>query len=246
MTLRLEGPPRNDSASWASVLIENTGERGIRWAGGGCGDPGGIFIDLHEVCPSGRADWPGRLGQFRRLALGPDPGNGMLTLGYTAEARWGTAMLCTADLRIETLAAHQSLSFRAGWDGMYNGSPTPAGRATVEAVFPVFGLEGDVDPASFESHPVDVVTRTTIVGGGGAPLLAPALAIDAALADPAFAAWVSATPEAQWINPDVARIDGNRQVGLFRSADGGAAEAYGGVVVDGAGRVVGHHVEPYG
>src|SRR4029078_2005554 len=45
VTLTLEGPPRNDADSWASSRIENTGDGFVRWAGGGCGEAGGIVID---------------------------------------------------------------------------------------------------------------------------------------------------------------------------------------------------------
>jgi hypothetical protein len=89
LTLTLEGPPRSGAASWASFEVGNIGDRAIRWAGGGCGDPGGIFIDLQEAFPAGRMDWPEPLGRFKRLALGPAKPNGLLSLGYTAEARWG-------------------------------------------------------------------------------------------------------------------------------------------------------------
>src|SRR4051794_2720270 len=214
MTLTLEGPPRTNGDSWASVVIENIGDRGVRWAGGGCGDPGGIFIDLEEVYPTGKSDWPGRLGHFKRLVVGPQ-GEGLLSLGYIPEARWGTSLPCTADLRIETLPGHQSLSLRAGWDGTYEGSPTPTGPASVEAAFPVIGIEGEVDPGAYESHAVIVSARTAIEGRGGKPVLAPALAIDAALADPVFAEWVSTGPETDWINPDVARVNDSWHVGLF-------------------------------
>jgi hypothetical protein len=244
ITLTLEGQPRSDAASWASVRIENIGDRGIRWAGGGCGDPGGIFIDLGKVYPAGRSDWPEPLGRFKRLALGPGNSNGLLTLGYTDEARWGTDMLCTADLRIETLAAHKSLSMRAGWDGRYEDAPVPTGPAIVEAAFPVIGEEGVVPETAYDSHPVLVSIRTAIVGEGGASVLAPAIAIDAALGDAQFGAWLREGPVSRWVNPDVARIGATWQIGLFKSDANGVTEAYQGVIVDATGKVVGHHVEP--
>jgi hypothetical protein len=248
MTLTLEGPPRTGAPSWASVVIENIGERGVRWAGGGCGDPGGIFVDLNDVYPAGRQDWPDRLGRFKREALrqGPTGGNGLLTLGYIAEARWGTDMACPASLRIETLPGHGKLSFRAGWDGTYDGAPVPTGPAAVLASFPVIGIDGEVPDTTFEAHAVGVSVRTSIVGEPGAAVLAPALAIDAALADPSFADWVNDGPTDQWINPDVARIGITWQIGLFKTNADGSAEAYQGVTVDAAGTVVGRRADPSG
>ncbi len=243
MTLTVEGPPRNDAPSWASVRIENIGDRGIRWAGGGCGDPGGIFIDLHEVYPTGRLDWPGRLGVFKRRAVGPDPGSSMLTLGYIAESRWGTAAACPASLRIETLRPHESLSLRAGWDGTYEGLPVPTGPARVGAAFPVIGFEGEVDSMDYDSHAVEVSAPTTITGGDGGKLLAPAVAIDAALGDPQFAAWVQAADPATWINPDVARIEGRWWIGLFRNGPD-QATLLGQVQVDDESRIVARRFDP--
>lgn len=239
-TLMLEGPPRTGAPSWASMTVENVGDRGIRWAGGGCGDPGGIFIDLRGVFPPGRADWPEPLATFKRDTLGPGQTNHVFSLGYEAEARWGTNIACTADLRIETLASGAVLSMRAGWDGTYEGRPVPTGPVTVEAAFPVIGVEGVVPDSAYESHPVGVSIPTMIAGGAGESVLAPALAIDAALADPEFAAWVSGHQPDRWVNPDLARIGDTWQVGLFKTRGGGAAQEYRGVVVDASGRVIAH------
>src|SRR5262245_39046568 len=75
VTLTLEEPPRNDAITWASVTIENIADRGVRWAGGGCGDWGATFIDLSKAFAFGRLDWPGRLGSFKKQAIAePDAG----------------------------------------------------------------------------------------------------------------------------------------------------------------------------
>ena len=241
VTLTLEGPPRTAAASWASMTVENVGDRAIRWAGGGCGDPGGVFIDFARVVAAGRADWPEPLARFKREALGPAGTSGLLKLGYTAESRWQTNVACPAVLRIETIAPGQVLSMRAGWDGTYEGARAPTGPATVEAMFPVIGVAGVVPDTEFDSHPVGVSIPTQIVGESGAPVLSPALAIDAALADPDFANWVSTGGANRWINPDVARIGETWVIGLFKYRIGSTTDVvYRGVVVDPSGRVTGH------
>jgi hypothetical protein len=73
--------------------------------------------------------------------------------------------------------------------------------------------------------------------------LVPALAIDAALADPQFAAWVEAEPESTWINPDVTLIEGTWHVGLFRNGPGDQT-LYGSVTVAPDGTITGHRFEP--
>lgn len=238
LTLTLEGPPRSAAASWASVRIDNVGDRGIRWAGGGCGDPGSIDIDLGEVFPAGRLDWPEPLARFKREALGPGNGNGLLRVVYTAEARWKTQVACPADLRIETLDAGAHLDLRAGWDGTYEGSPVPTGPASVTATFPVMDAQDGPIGSSFATHAVAVAVRTAITGEGGVAAIAPALLIDAALADPDFAAWVAAGPVDRWINPDIAHIGDTWQVGLFKTDAGGTSELYRGVVIDATGHVI--------
>jgi hypothetical protein len=240
VTLTMEGPPRNDRPSWVSVVIENTADRGVRWAGGGCGDPGGTFIDATGLFDPGRSDWPGRLGSFKRLAVGLQPMN----VGYVPESRFGHDNLaCTADLRIETLPVGQVLRYRAGWDGRMNDNPTPPGPATVTAMFPFIGLAGLVPADRYETTPVSATVRTTIEGAQVGSGLAPAVAIDDALADPAFAAFVQAAPEATWINPDIALIDGVWHIGLFRQGAQPQDTLHGSVQVDGNGRVVGQRFE---
>ena len=240
LTLTLEGAPRSAAVSWAAVRIEDVGDRPIRWAAGGCGDPGSIDIDLGEVFPAGRSDWPEPLARFKREALGPGNGNGLLRIVYTAEARWGTQVACPASLGIETLDPGAHLDLRAGWDGTYDGSPVPAGPATVTATFPLMDVQDGPIDASSDTHAVAVAVPTAIVGDGGAAAIGPAILVDTALADPDFAAWVAAGPVDRWINPDIAHIGATWQVGLFKTDPGRSSEEYRGVVIDSTGRVIGH------
>ncbi len=95
-----------------------------------------------------------------------------------------------------------------------------------------------------DTRPIVLKLPTEVVGGGGAVPLAPALAIDAALADDAFAGFVKRYPEARWINPHMQLRDGSWGVGLFVMSDDGQGELFGEVTVDPAGNVVGHRFEP--
>jgi hypothetical protein len=247
ITLTLEGPPRNDALSWASVSIANLTDRGVRWAGGGCGDPGGTFINVGGAFAPGRGDWPGRLGLFKQRAIGQGlpGGDGALTVGYVPASRIGTTQACTADLRIETLPVGGTLQYRAGWDGKLNERPVPPGPATVLATFPFIGLEGAVAADDVDSTAVTATMPTQVVGAGGAaggpP---PGLAVDAALADPQFAAFVQAAPEATWVNPDLSLIDGIWHVGLFRTSGPDQDVQYEAVFIDANGQVVGRRSGP--
>ena len=160
--------------------------------------------------------------------------------------------MCTADLRVNQLEAGVVLRMRAAWNGTIGESaPAPVGPAVVTSWFPYIGVAGVVPDDRTESDPIKVAIQTQVepppTGSGGAapgqPRLASALAIDAALADPQFAAWVQAAPEATWINPNVALIDGVWHVGLFRfGAD--QLERYGEVTVAPDGSISAHRFEP--
>lgn len=242
VTLTLAGPPRSGALSWADVVIENGNPVGVRWAGGGCGDPAGIFIDLGAAFESGR-EWPGLLGRFKAVSLGQPGLGGPTNVGYVEASRVGRDIACTADLRLERLAPGGGLTMRAAWDGQILGGAAPAGPAVVEATFPLIGLAGIVRNDEFDTKPIVARLETSVVGAGGAASLAPGLAIDAALADAQFAAFVQAHPEANWINPDVGLIDGVWNVGLFVNGAGGQA-TFASVKVDQSGTIVGRHVEP--
>jgi hypothetical protein len=157
-------------------------------------------------------------------------------------------MFCTADLRINELAPGATLGMRAAWDGRVGGvAPAPAGPAVVKASFPFIGVADAVGKDVTDTRPISVVMDTTVVGvGAGAPAaLSPALAIDAALADPQFATWVQAAPEVTWVNPNIVFQDGVWAIGLFKTApDAQRPTRYGELTIDSTGQIVGRRFEP--
>jgi len=252
VTLTLEGPPRSGAPSWADLRIENQGQAAVRWAGGGCGDPGGIGIDVRAAFDPGH-DWPGRLGRFKTLAMGlANPRfENPASAGYVEASKFGHDVACPASLRIEQLPVGAALSMRAGWDGLIQGVAAPVGPATVSGAFPFIGIQGQVANDAFDTKAIMATIETTVIDGGGggggvggpAPL-SPGLAIDAALADPQFAAWVEAAAENTWINPSVELANGVWDVGLFRLGDGAQRDMLGSVKVNPAGAIVGRRFEP--
>ena len=252
VTLTLEGPPVSAARSFVSASVENLGSRAVRWQGGGCNDPVGTFIDTADVADEGRA-WPGLLGRFKTLALGlANPTN----VGYEEVSRLPVPgqipRACTADLRVNQLEPGVVLRIRAAWSGTTGESaPAPVGPATVTAWFQYIGEAGVVPADRTDADPIKVAIQTQVApppagadaSSAGGRQLAPALAIDAALADPQFAAWVQAAPEATWINPDVSLIEGIWSVGLFRNGPGDQT-LYGAVTVAPDGTITGHRFEP--
>jgi hypothetical protein len=255
VTLTLEGPPVSAARSFISATVENLGTRAVRWRGGGCNDPVGTWIDVAGAFEPGRA-WPGLLGRFKSKALddGPNPNQG----SYGAESRLTKPgeipIFCTADLRVNQLEAGGVLRMRAAWSGMIGGTaPAPAGPAVVTSSFPYIGVAGLVPNDRTDADPISVRIDTVVQsppaastsGDGSAALvpLAPSLAIDAALADPQFAAWVKAAPEATWINPHVVLLDGSWHIGLFVTG-ANQLESFGEVTVAPDGSITGHRFEP--
>lgn len=255
VTLTLEGPPVSAARSFISATIENLGTRAVRWQGGGCNDPVATWIDVAGASEPGRA-WPGLLGRFKSKALddGPNPNQG----SYEAESRLTKPgeipIFCTADLRVNQLEAGGVLRLRAAWSGMIGErAPAPTGPAVVTASFPYIGVAGLVPNDRTDADPISVRIDTVVQPPPPAPAsgngqlgpvpLAPALAIDAALADPQFAAWVQAAPEARWINPSVVLLDGTWHIGLFvTGAD--QLESLGEVTVAPDGSITGRRFEP--
>ncbi len=237
VTLTLDGPPRSGELSWATIRIENQGAAGVRWAGGGCGDPGSIFIDVRQAFDPGR-EWPGLFGRFKTVALGMGGFGDPTNVGYEDASRIGRNVACPASLSIEEQAPRAELSMRAGWDGSIQGAAAPPGPATVTGWFPFIGIAGLAAPNETDTKPITVAIETSVTGDGRAgAVLSPALVIDAALADPQFAAWVQAAPEATWINPELTVIEGVWHVGLFRRDR--QTDLYGAVMVDQTGTIVG-------
>jgi hypothetical protein len=254
VSLTLESPPLAGQLSWADGRVDNLGPKALRWAGGGCDDPVGIFIEFARAFDPGRA-WPGLLGRFKAVALGADGGS-PTNIGYEEQSRIRPAdqipIVCPADLRVNELAPGASLAIRAAWNGTLGGpAPAPAGPATVTGWFEFIGIAGEVGEDVTATKPIKVAIETTIAGpaagsGGGAPPpLSPALAIDVALADPEFAAWVKTDPEVTWVNPNIVLQDGTWAIGLFKGGKfGDAPTRYGELKIDAHGQVVGRRFEP--
>jgi len=254
VSLALEGPPLAGQVSWADGRVDNLGPKAVRWSGGGCNDPVGIFIEFARAFDPGRP-WPGLLGRFKAVALGAG-GGGPTNIGYEEQSRIRPAdqipIGCHANLHVNQLAAGASLAIRAGWNGTLGGpAPAPAGPATVTASFEFIGIVGEGSEDITATKPIKVAIDTAVVvpaagTGGGAPApLSPALAIDAALADPEFAAWVTADPEMTWVNPNIVLQDGTWAIGLFKNGKVfGRPTRYGELKIDARGQIVGRRFEP--
>ena len=241
ITLGLEGAPISGSRTWADARIENLGRRAVEWTAP-CQIPVSITIDLRSAFASGR-QWAGRIGRFKTRALGGDgfdnPVAGSYVEASLLRRAAGGPVACPVGGHGTPLEPGAVLDVRAGWDGLIAPGPAaPPGPAVVTASFPFLGWVGAVDDSVMETRPIEVAVQTVVAAGQGEPPLAPGLAIDAAIADPQFFAWVESTQESGSINPSLTFRDGLWAIGLFRAGSDGVTTVYGEVSVDSQGRVV--------
>ncbi len=249
VTLGLEGAPVSGSRTWADARVENLGPRAVVWTAP-CQFPVSITIDLRSAFASGR-QWAGRIGRFKTQALGGDGFDNPIAGSYVEESLLrranGGPVACPVGGQATPLEPRGVLVVRAGWDGRIAGGPAaPPGSAVVTASFPFVGVAGAVEDNVLETRPIAVAMQTVVGPGAGAepPPLAPGLAIDAAVADPQFFAWVESTGDADARNPSLVFRDGLWAIGLSRPGSDRRTTVYGEVTVDSQGRVVGRRFGP--
>lgn len=188
VTLRLDldrASIRPGDVMWATVTIENTNDRSIRWVGGGCNAPGHVFARIPALYDYGR-NWPDyAFAELKkRLVMGASS-SGYIPL--LDEASWAKrsqgGQICTLDLRINELAAKGKLISRFAWDGMIAGAPAPSGAVDIVASL-------DMDDARAMVGRSVGATAALALAGGATTRVSPAQAFDVALDDPRFARWV--------------------------------------------------------
>ncbi|HEY8439127.1 MAG TPA: hypothetical protein VIK65_10995 [Candidatus Limnocylindrales bacterium] len=208
--------------SSAVVTVENQSRQTRIWQGGRCNLPAAVWIDTAAdvSAPVGR-DWPGAAGHFKDLVL-PESTPGARGTFVVAPIVDASTALCPASRGVNQLAPGRRLQLQATWAGEVNGVAAPAGPAVVTASFAYLGSGPVHDPS-----PVDEAIQAQVsvdVAASPARLLGPGEAIDAALADPAFAAWVAgAGAISTWQGAELQPVDGAYAVILtVRNRDGRA------------------------
>jgi hypothetical protein len=171
---------------WATVTIENTNDHAISWVGGGCNVPGRVMVVVPAIADFGR-NWTEYLFAElkKRLVIG------VTSSGYIPfldEASWDLrsqgGRVCTADIRAVSMAAHAKVVTRFAWDGAIRpGVFAPSGRVSVVAALDMNDERLMVGRSVSATAPLDLTAGTTTT-------VSPAQAVDAALDDARFAAWV--------------------------------------------------------
>ena len=228
----------------AGVRIENVGPDDAIYATNDCGLAA-------RVSYRPRGDWNsvgvrqlGVAAAFKQLALRGDEasGNGarssLTPALFVGVESWG----CRDIRLVRHLEPGAALEERMQWDAWPG---TPAGPIELVAAFAFIGREGD--PGVARDRGIEVRLPSAIVGDGGNDPVGPVGAVDAAVADEAFAAFLASSPPDAWNNATL-DLDANGRywrVGLSVDRGPFAPQAYGEVLVDRrSGQVVVRRFDP--
>jgi hypothetical protein len=232
VTLSIGAPPlRIGTPHPAEVTVENLGTDDAIYEADDCG----LAIDA-AFRP--RGDWNavgvrqvGVAAAFKELALRGDQasGNGARS-SLTPELFVGVESWGCRKVRIvRHLEPRAVLTERLQWDAWPG---TPSGPFELAAVFGFMGREAD--PELSDQRRIEVRLPTAIVGDAAPRRIGPIAAVDVALADGAFAAFLATAPPNAWSR---ARIDREATGGVWRvglSVDRGPISpgSYGEVAID--------------
>jgi hypothetical protein len=187
----------------ASVSVENgTLERRL-WSGGGCNFLATITVaTAAPVMPVAGRKWNGIAGSFKDLLLVPPEAS---SEGVFVDQRFAGAphVACTMELSVNELSAGQRLEMLASWNGEVGGVTAAPGPARVTASFPYLGPAVGGDPLARPVQPIEA-SVDVVVADTSVRLLSPGEAIDAALGNPQFVDWLTASgPMRTWDGVDL-------------------------------------------
>lgn len=222
VTMTLDANPLTaGEPTWVSTEVRNLGRDDVIWFHDGCA----IAVDVRGEMTG--VQWrPGQAqsgvaADFKRLALEQQTlDQGVVHIAFTPEAYIGAGRYGCMDVGItQRIAPGEAIHQRARWDGMVQlrlGAP-PSGAVDLVGRARYYWRDGEGTPASVTDQAIEVHLDGQIVDGRDRSLLDPPEVIDAALADPAFLRWVTATHIGEgntpvlWFDPETSEW----QVGLL-------------------------------
>ena len=194
--------------AFAVVTVENRSSEPRFWQGGRCNLPASVWIDsaANVTAPIGH-DWPGTAGQLKDLVLPPSQPGRRAAFVAAGPVDPAGNVPCPASRGVNQLPPGQRLEIRASWAGEVNAVAAPPGPAVVTASFSYLGPGPHHDPSGVADA---ILARVAIpIAPSPVRLLAPGEAIDAALADRTFAAWLAtAGGQATWDGAELEQLGG--------------------------------------
>jgi hypothetical protein len=211
-------PLRKDGPATVTLTVENRSTRVVRWLADGCRVPVSASIRFVGDSWIGGTNQTGVAAQFKELALQPLLQNGFAALGaaFNDPMRAQPLQGCSDIAIVEQLKSGAHITRTVTWPDPHPIIPQlPNGPIEIMASFPFHGWPGDPDGTRYE--PIVARLPSWLVSDDVVDFLPPGPAIDAALADPPFAAWLATKPRSQWVNSsrDLDPALGTWEIGLF-------------------------------
>lgn len=188
-------PLTGGEPTWVTTEVRNVGTDPVIWFHDGCA----IAVDVRGQMPDvvwrlGR-EQSGIAADFKRLALEQQSiDQGVGHIAFTPERFIGRGLDGCDDVGItDRIAPGEAIRQRSQWDGMVQlrlGVP-PSGAVDLIGRAGYYWRERGGEPADITDKVIELHLDGEIAGGRDRSLLDPPEAIDAALADQAFLAWLA-------------------------------------------------------
>jgi hypothetical protein len=197
--------------SWVKLRVTNEGGTDVTWFHDGCAEPVSVDAVSEVAWPMGE-EHQEQAAMFKTYSLGghmaaaPDPHG---WLAFVRKERLHAGPSGCADIGIsETIEPGETLRSTRWWSGFtaLNRALPPAGPAKIRG-FAAYYWRGE-QPSDITNQAIELELDAWIVSEAAADRLSPAQAIDAALTDPDFAAYVATQAIANgratisWYDPD--------------------------------------------
>ncbi|MEO5966175.1 MAG: hypothetical protein ABIR11_11970 [Candidatus Limnocylindrales bacterium] len=230
--------------SWVKVTVTNRGTGNVTWFHDGCAQLASVYGASVVAWPMGGLH-TGQAAMFKTYALGghialaPDA---HAAIDFVRKDQLSTGALGCADIGMsDTIGPGKHRQQTMWWSGSttLTRAVPPSGPVTITA-YAGYYWRGSKEPSDIVSRAIDLELDAWIIGDAPAPL-SPAQAVDAALADPAFAAYLETQTLANG-RAEIAWFDAARKVweiGVMPWYESDPPRIHG-VIVDGVtGRIIG-------
>lgn len=205
LTATLErNPLPSGEPTWVTTEVRNVGTDDLVWLHGGCriaAHVGGIIEGAHWR--PGR-EQTGKAAEFKTRALSYHGGAGdEIGIGFTPEPWIGRGPIACSAIGIEEIIPPGgAIIERAQWDGMVGRfGPAHEGEIQLVASFGDYWRASTGQPDDLTAQRIVVSIGSAVVDGRDPALLDPAEVLDAALADPGFAAWIEGIEDVPGVDP---------------------------------------------
>lgn len=183
--------------SWVRVTVTNTGTDVVTWFHDGCALAAWVGGESQVPWAEGRR-LPAQAQMFKQYALGTFNGQPLppASIRYVPAEMLGAGSYGCADIGMtDRIKPGGKLRQTLWWSGYtdVNRALPPSGPMLIKATAAYY-WRGTREPDDIPDQAIDLALDAWVVGGTGVDRLSPAEVVDAAVADPAFAAFLETQP----------------------------------------------------